>query len=89
MKKKLLSLLMAAMMMTAILAGCGGDTAPADDSVGDGSGAVANPDYPNNGTINCVVGWSAGGTTDLVARKAATTTVPMSTALLAPLPPRR
>lgn len=71
MKKKLLSLLMAAMMMTAILAGCGGDTAPADDSVGDGSGAVANPDYPNNGTINCVVGWSAGGTTDLVARKVA------------------
>ena len=71
MKKKLLSLLMAAMMMTAILAGCGGDTAPADDSVGDGSGAVANPDYPNHGTINCVVGWSAGGTTDLVARKVA------------------
>ena len=32
MKKKLLSLLMAAMMMTAILAGCGGDTAPADDT---------------------------------------------------------
>lgn len=32
---------------------------------------VADPNYPASGTLNVVVGWSAGGTTDLIARKVA------------------
>lgn len=69
--KKLFALLLTAAMMTAVLTGCGGDS---QSTAGDGTGdtaVTANPDYPNNGTINCVIGWSAGGTTDLIARKVA------------------
>ena len=32
---------------------------------------VADPNYPASGTLNVVVGWGAGGTTDLIARKVA------------------
>ena len=66
--KKLLSLLLAAMMALS-LAACGGDTG--DTGTNEDGTVTANPDWPNAGTINCVIGWSAGGTTDLIARKVA------------------
>lgn len=73
--KKLFALLMAAAMVMAMLTGCGdtqqSEPAPDSGDAAEPAGVVANPDYPNNGTINCVVGWSAGGTTDLIARKVA------------------
>ena len=70
--KKLFALLLAAAMMMAVLTGCGEDSQPAaDGDTGEEAAVTANPDYPNNGTINCVIGWSAGGTTDLIARKVA------------------
>lgn len=80
MKKKLLALTMALAMTASLLAGCGGgSTPPAASSTPAGSGSsgavsavTANPKYPNGGTINCAIGWSAGGTTDLVARQVAT-----------------
>ncbi|MCI8740204.1 MAG: hypothetical protein HFG10_08870 [Oscillibacter sp.] len=78
--KKLFALLLTAAMIMAVLTGCGGkdpDPAPSNPpsdntpANSEPAGVTANPDYPNNGTINAVVGWSAGGTTDLVARKIA------------------
>lgn len=76
MKKRFFALLMAATMMAGILTGCGSNSnAPSASASAAASssaiGVTANPDYPNNGTINCAIGWSAGGTTDLVARKVA------------------
>ncbi len=73
--RKLFALLLAAMMVVSMTA-CGQKEAPAanDTPAADAdveTGVVANPKYPNNGTINAVIGWSAGGTTDLVARKIA------------------
>lgn len=64
--KKMLSLLLAAMMMLSVTA-CGGQEVTTNE---DGT-VVANPDWPSAGTINCVIGWSAGGTTDLIARRVA------------------
>ena len=78
--KKLFALLLTAAMIMAVLTGCGGkdpdpapSNPPSDNTPAnyEPAGVTANPDYPNNGTINAVVGWSAGGTTDLVARKIA------------------
>lgn len=73
--RKLFALLLAAMMVVSMTA-CGQKEAPAtsDTPAADAdveTGVVANPKYPDNGTINAVIGWSAGGTTDLVARKIA------------------
>lgn len=64
--KKFASLVMALAMAMCLLSGCGGKTT--EQNAGP---VTANPNYPNNGTINCVIGWSAGGTTDLIARKVA------------------
>ncbi len=73
--RKLFALLLAAMMVVSMTA-CGQKEAPAASNTPAAdadveTGVVANPKYPNNGTINAVIGWSAGGTTDLVARKIA------------------
>ena len=71
--RKLFALLLAAMMVVSMTA-CGQKEAPApsDTPAADAdveTGVVANPKYPDNGTINAVIGWSAGGTTDLVLRE--------------------
>lgn len=81
--KKTIALLLSAVMILALVAGCGSSTGndekpnenaatetgqttePEDTTV------VADPDWPSNGTLNVVVGWGAGGTTDLIARKVA------------------
>lgn len=78
--KKLFALLLAVLMVVSMTA-CGQKEAPAPAAPSttptettepaEPAGVVANPNYPDNGTINAVVGWSAGGTTDLVARKIA------------------
>lgn len=82
MRKKLFALAMALTMTVSLLAGCGSSSASGSSATsgsatsgsaasGSSAAVTANPDYPNSGTINCVIGWSAGGTTDLVARKVA------------------
>lgn len=64
--KKLSAFVLALSISLAMLTGCGGNSNTTTDGP-----VTANPDYPNNGTINCVVGWSAGGTVDLISRKIA------------------
>lgn len=76
--KKKIALLMALVMVLALIAGCGStkkaeEPAPETDpgSESESTEVVADPNYPSKGTLNVVVGWSAGGTTDLIARKIA------------------
>lgn len=75
MTKKIFAVLLSVAMVFTLLAGCGSSNSNTAGSASSGSassqGATADPKYPSSGTINCVIGWSAGGTTDLIARKLA------------------
>lgn len=71
MTKKLLALMLALAMMFS-LAACDSGTESSGDAPeagAEGGAVVANPDYPNDDVLNVIVGWGAGGTTDLLARK--------------------
>ena len=84
--KKTLAMLLALVMVFALVA-CGGSsnnntTPPANNTQNEEptntntepsepEKVVADPNYPASGTLSVVVGWGAGGTTDLIARKVA------------------
>jgi tripartite-type tricarboxylate transporter receptor subunit TctC len=80
MKKRIFALFLSVAMVFVLLTGCGNGTSGATSGAASGSSAAgsaaassvtANPNYPDSGTISCTIGWSAGGTTDLISRKIA------------------
>lgn len=78
MKKKFLSLLLAATMVAATFTGCGSSEQASNDAAADASGDAVEEtkeEAPSNGgeTVKIICGYGAGGTADLVARKYAQT----------------
>lgn len=77
--KKILSVILASLMLLACLTACGGDPAAGDGTSGDkpqttapdtstpGSGTTAKADFPTR-DINMIVPFGAGGATDLICR---------------------
>lgn len=74
--KRMISILLAALLMAATLIGCGGQDTTNDTTTTDSDSETVDSEtstvnFPNGGTIKIIVPYAAGGNTDLLARAVA------------------